>query len=184
MDTSEITVKPRILPRDFIDCVLSVSVGLALVGVLLGVPALVAYWISHSVVIAFLTFCLFHGVFSCFAVSCLTLSPGGIRFHRLFGSPRFLPWEHIVSISVAPRSELVLRGWLWPPFPAREMTASLTAREHLRISWRDGYCYFPPVEPQAILAYASAYIPPMSPNRSPLPAASRRTTQFSHDQNP
>jgi hypothetical protein len=160
MDTpTKIPVKPRIMPRDFIDCLLSLSVGL-LVSILFGTPVLAVYAITHSRVAALVTFCLIYALFSCFAVTRLTLSAAGIRFHRLFGSPRFLAWDRIVSIAVAPRGELVLRGWLWPPFPAREMTASLTAREHLRITWRDGYCYFPPVEPQAVLAYASAYIPP------------------------
>jgi hypothetical protein len=98
-------------------------------------------------------------VFCSFAVTRLTLSTQGIRFHRVFGSPRFLPWDRIVSVAVAPRRELVLQGWLWPPFPAREMTASLTAREHVRISWQDGYCYFPPVELEAVLAYAATHIP-------------------------
>jgi hypothetical protein len=160
MDTPiKIPVKPRIMPRDFIDCLLSLSVSLLLVSILFGIPALAAYAITHSRVAAVVTFCLVYALFSCFAVTRLTLSAAGIQFHRLFGSPRFLPWSRIVSISFAPRGELVLRGWLWPPFPAREMTASLTAREHLRITWQDGYCYFPPAEPEAVLAYATTYIP-------------------------
>ena len=86
MDTPlEIPVKPRIMPRDLIDCLLGVSVGLGLAGVLFGIPALAAYAITHSRAVAFLTFCLFYGAFSCFAVTRLTLSTQGIRFHRLFG---------------------------------------------------------------------------------------------------
>jgi hypothetical protein len=157
---TDITVKPRIMPRDSTDCLLGVFVGLLLVTVLFGIPALVAYIITKSTLAAFLTFCVFYALFACFAVTRLTLSPTGIQFHRLFGSPRFLPWDRIVSIAVAPRSELVLRGWLWPPFPAREMTASLSAREHLRITWQDGYCYFPPAGPEEVLAYAAERIPP------------------------
>ena len=147
------------MPRDFIDCLLSLSVGLLLVSLLFGIPALAVYAITHSRLAAIVTFCLVYAPVCCFAVTRLTLSAAGIQFHRLFGSPRFLPWERIVSISVAPRAELVLRGWLWPPFPAREMTASLSAREHLRITWQDGHCYFPPVEPEAVLAYAATHIP-------------------------
>src|ERR1700682_1204228 len=109
MDKSiEIRVKPRIMPRDLVDCLLGLSVGLSMTAILFGLPALVACAITHSQFAAFVTFCVAYGVFASFAVSRLSLSPAGIRFHRLFGAPSFLSWDRVVSISVAPRSELVL----------------------------------------------------------------------------
>jgi len=62
----------------------------------------------------------------------------------LFGRPRLLRWEEITDIAEAPRREVVIQGWLNPRFPAREMTACLSALHHFRIRWRDDWCYYPP----------------------------------------
>ncbi len=149
---------PRVWPRDALDWVLCVTVGLLLMCVLFGVPAVLVFVATGSRTVALLTFCAAYTAFLSFSVQRVSLSPSGIRFHRVFGAPRFLPWEAITSIAVAPRSEVVLRGWLWPPFPPRESTPSFSAREHFRIVWGDHYCYYPPKDPATFREYVSAHL--------------------------
>ena len=96
-------IPPRILPRDFVDCCVGVVVGIFGALVLFGIPAAAAFLITRSETIAFITFCAAYGIFFCFSVRRLSVSPSGIRFHRLFGTPAFLPWGRISSIAVAPR---------------------------------------------------------------------------------
>jgi hypothetical protein len=90
-----------------------------------------------------------------FTVWSITLTAQGIHFHRLLGTPKFLPWTSVHSVEIVPRRELIFRGWLWPLFPAREMTASLTSLQHYRITWRDGFCYYPPADTRAFERYVS-----------------------------
>lgn len=98
-------------------------------------------------------------LFYLFRVTHLTLSAEGIRFHRILGSPKFLPWTRVRSVAPAvSRWEVVLKGWLWPLFPAREMSSSLTSLGHYRIQWDNGFCYFPPAEPEAFYGFASQHL--------------------------
>lgn len=96
--------------------------------------------------------------FYLFRVTHLTLNGEGIRFHRILGSPRFLAWHKIRSVAPASRREVVFRGWLWPLFPAREMSSSLTSLGHFRIQWDNGFCYFPPADSQAFQAFVSHHL--------------------------
>jgi hypothetical protein len=82
--------------------------------------------------------------FSLHAVEWLRIDEQGIRFGRRWGTPKFLPWTAVRHIRPATRREVVLFGWLWPPFPPREATRALTSVGHYRIEWEGGYCYFPP----------------------------------------
>lgn len=96
--------------------------------------------------------------FYLFRVTHLTLSSEGIRFHRILGGPKFLPWKRVRSIVPASRSEVVLKGWLWPIFPAREMSSSLSSLGHYRIEWDKGSCYFPPTQPEAFEKFFKQYL--------------------------
>ena len=51
--SDQLLIPPRILPRDFVDCCISLVVGLLLTAVLFGVPAVVAFWITRSETVAF-----------------------------------------------------------------------------------------------------------------------------------
>jgi hypothetical protein len=139
-----IVIRPRLLPRDFLDVCLGLPIGLLQVSILFGLPALFAFALTRSLGIAFLAFCLAYGFALLFMVRRLTVATDGLRFHRVLGSPKFLSWNRISSISIAPRGELILRGWLWPLFPSREITPSLSALQHYRITWDTGFCYYPP----------------------------------------
>jgi hypothetical protein len=149
---ASIVIRPRIMPRDFIDVCLGLPIGILLAALFFGIPALLAFILARSLgvglfpsfFIAFLAYFLAYGFFLLFAVRRLTIAADGLHFHRILGSPKFLSWERISSVAVASRSELVLRGWLWPLFPSREITPSLSALHHYRITWDTGFCYYPP----------------------------------------
>lgn len=151
---NEIQVHPRIKPRDFADfCIVAFIASPIIIGVLIVVPAIIAFIFTRSFTIALLVSLAIYVIFLLFSVSHLTFSPDGIRFHRILGSPKFLSWNRIVSISEAPRWELIFWGWLLPVFPAREMTASFSSVGHYRIQWDSGYCYFPPKFPDTFEKY-------------------------------
>ena len=159
-EPEQLSVPPRFWPRDALDWVLSITVGLLLTCVLFVGPAVIAFVITGSGAAAFITFSAAYAVFWLFSVRRISLSSSGIRFHRVFGGPRFLPWAAISSIEPAPRAEVVLHGWLWPLFPPRETTPSLSARGHFRISWDQRFCYYPPADPQMFRDYVSAHLQP------------------------
>jgi len=141
----EVRISPRVRPHGLLDfCIVAFIVSPLLLAILFGIPAIAVFIITNSSVAALLAAVLVWIVFALFTVSHLTLSPEGIRFHRVLVSPKFLPWNRIISITQAPRLELILRGWFWPPFPAKEMTTSLASVGHYKIQWDDGFCYFPP----------------------------------------
>jgi hypothetical protein len=145
-------IKPRFLPRDFVDVCLALPIGLFQTCLLFGVPAVVAFLVARasgattgsSLIAALAAYCIAYGFFFLFVVRRLTVASDGLYFHRVLGSPRFLAWERISSVTAAPRSELILRGWLWPLFPPREISPSLSALHHYRITWDRGFCYYPP----------------------------------------
>jgi hypothetical protein len=136
-------IKPRFLPRDLLDILIGLPVGALQVGVLLILPSVLAALLLNPLV-GVLTYPVIYTVWLLFSVRSITVDVNGIAFHRVFGSPKHLRREEIVSVEEAPRREVVLCGWLWPLFPAREMTPSLSALHHFRIRWAGGYCYFPP----------------------------------------
>ncbi len=161
-----VVIKPRILPRDLIDVCLGLPIGLLLASLFFGVPAFVAFVMARvfgvsiysSLIAAFVAYCLFYGFFLLFMVRRLTVASDGLHFHRVLGSPKFLAWERISSVEVAPRNEVIVRGWLWPPFPSREITPSLSALQHYRISWDGGYCYYPPARVEDFEQYVVSKI--------------------------
>src|SRR6266446_7247994 len=130
-----IRITPRIMPRSVSDFCTGLFVVFPVQFLeLFLVPWLIVFLFSHSRLAALIAPLLLMLVFIAFSVSSITLSSEGIRFHRLFGVPKFLPWSFISSIEIAPRWELITKEWLWPLLPAREMTASLTSLRHYRIS--------------------------------------------------
>jgi ABC-type multidrug transport system fused ATPase/permease subunit len=150
----ELRVSPRVRSHDLLDfCIVTFIVSPLLLGVVFVVPALAVLFLTNSSLAALLAIAAVWIAFALFTVSRLTLSSDGIRFHRILGSPKFLPWSRIVSITRAPRWELILRGWFWPPFPAKEMTTSFASVGHYRIQWDSGYCYFPPQFPSVFEQY-------------------------------
>ena len=156
-------IKPRILPRDVLDVLIGVLVGAFQIAILFVLPALIDGVTINSGA-GLLTFVLVYAMSLLFMVRSVEIEQEGLRFRRVLGSPKVLPWTHILSVDEAPRRELVLRGWLWPLFPAREMTACLSAKHHFRIRWQGGFCYCPP---ESVDEFRSAVSEFMKDNGAP-----------------
>jgi hypothetical protein len=139
--------RPRLWSRNAADFGLVWFVVAPLVlGLVFGLPAGLAYLVTGSPPVTLGVLTGVYLLYVAFSVRGVTVSPEGIRFHRWLGNPRLLPWGEIRSIAIAPPAELIRQGWLWPLFPSREMTASLTTIGHYRITWGAGYCYYPPAD--------------------------------------
>ncbi len=140
--------KPRTLPRDLIDVLVGAPIGILQAVVALGVPAFIV-GITVGVGAGAITFLLLYAASFLFLVRSLEIEQEGITFRRVLGTPKRLLRSEITSIEEASRSEVLVHGWLWPPWPAaREMTACLSAQKHFRIRWKKGFCYFPPQDLQ------------------------------------
>jgi len=141
-----VNFKPRIAPRSFDDVFFGLPVCVLQGLALFVLPAAATYLLTGSILCASGSVILISIIFIFFSVWSATVTDEGIHFKRLLGYPKFLPWNQITDIAVAPRMELIVHGWLWPLLPAREMTASLSSLNHYRISWDNGYCYYPPTD--------------------------------------
>jgi hypothetical protein len=154
-----VLIAPSIKPRDLTDVCLGASIGLAQILVLFAVLGLLVWSLAHSLFAAVFAATAAAAFLGFFTVRGLVLSPQGMRFLRLLGKPSFLAWDQIRSVAPAPRSEVILRGLLWPPLFPREMTASLTLHGHYRIEYRGGFCYYPPADPKLFEAYLDSKLP-------------------------
>ena len=137
---------PRLLPRDVLDLVAFIFVGLVQVTALLVIPFLAVHFFTQSTLLALLAPILLYGLFALYSVRFVVIDADGITFSRILGRPKSLNWGEVKEISLASRGELILHGWLWPLLPAREMTPCLSSLGHYRISWKEGYCYYPPAD--------------------------------------
>lgn len=155
---TEVIIKPHARPRDIADGVLSLGVGLLQVFVIFGLPGFVFFWVTNNTILGFAAAVAAYFVFLLFSVSKLVVTPEGIRLSRILGSPKFIAWSTIESIQVAPRSELIWHGWLWPIFPANEMTPSFTSVGHYRIRYNDRLVYFPPNDPVSFMEAIRPYV--------------------------
>ena len=145
-------LEPRVRPQSFADGALATAVGVfqLLVFALPGVLAFAFFqsdWPAIALLVAVPVF------FNLHCISQTSLDATGIHFKRVLGTPKTLLWSEITSVREASSAEVVFSGWLWPFFPAREMTPSLTTIGHFRIQFADRWVYFPPKEPEKFLEY-------------------------------
>ena len=158
-------VQPRILPRDVLDVVIGLPIGLVHVAICAAGPvALVTLsflglgWTTeHALLAGALAFIALAVVALGFTVRRLEIDSQGIRFVRILGSPKFLEWAQIDEIAPASRSEVVIHGWLWPIFPPNEATATLTALGHFRIRFGSETRYFPPANPDEFVQFVDQF---------------------------
>ncbi|HEY0064136.1 MAG TPA: hypothetical protein VGC21_18615 [Telluria sp.] len=148
--------KPRIAPRNLPDLLITASVGLLQVLILIGLPGALAYVLSRNPVVTLVCMTAANVLFALFSVSKVVLVAEGIRFSRALGSPKLIAWDAITGVAEAPRKELIVRGWLWPIFPARELTTTLTSLGHYRIDYGQRSVYFPPRDGAAFVAAIAA----------------------------
>ena len=133
-----VTIPARLLPRDAADFMIGSAVGLLQCVVLVLVPAFLGWSATGSVWAAVATGLGLYLLFLAHTVKSLDVGVDGVHFNRWLGRPKLIPWSEFRSAGIATRRELVLRGWLWPPFPAREMTPSYTSLGHCRFDTADG----------------------------------------------
>jgi len=155
---TEKVFKPRFAPRGFVDGLIAACAGSFVSVILSGLPALVGYLISQNVMVALLFAMVGYVVLVLFSVSKIAISPAGIRFSRILGTPKLLPWDAVTHIEEASRRELIVRGWFWPLFPPRELSTSLSCEGHFRIEFGGKSVYFPPHDKIGFVAAAREYI--------------------------
>ena len=156
----QVTVfRPRFWPRGLWDLSLTIIVGtsLQLVGLFI-VPAALILFAFGSAKAALLAVLLLYVAFMLLSVWSVSLSQEGIRFKRVLGDPKLVPWSELTSVTEVSRWELISRGWLWPLIPAREMTACLSSLGHYKIAWRGGFCYYPPADALAFESTVNAFL--------------------------
>ncbi len=152
-------VTPHLRPRDVLDVFAGIPLGLLAVVELNIAPSVVIFialrWtgadLETSVLAALVFYLVVAVLILLHAVSRLELDADGIRFVRLLGWPRFVPWSEINDISPVSRKEVFFHAWLWPPWPRRDSTASLTALGHFRITFGHHVRYFPPSRPEEFM---------------------------------
>jgi hypothetical protein len=150
-ETLEVVLKPHSGPRDLADVLVGLLVAVPTLGVLYGIPAAIVVAIGGSWTLALVAAALGAALFTLFVsplftVRSLRISAEGLRFERVLGRPKFLPWSKVTRIRAARRVEVVLWGWLLPPFPAREATRSTSSLGHMRIEYARRF--FPPHDPR------------------------------------
>jgi hypothetical protein len=143
---------PRVAPRDAGDAAISLAIGTCQILILFGLPGALVHALIGSTTLTVATVLLLYLAFALYSVTKVELNLEGIRFVRVLGHPRFLPWSEISDVVEASRSELILHGWLWPLVLPREMSPSCTSLGHFRIQFGKRFVYFPPKDPQLFLA--------------------------------
>jgi hypothetical protein len=150
-------IKARTMPRDVLDVLIAVPVATLQLAAAFGLPTLIVAVTVNSAA-GVLAFVVMYIVWLLFTVRSLDIDQNGMHFRRVFGNPTTLPWSRIDSVEEVSRREVVLHGWLWPLFPAREMTACLSAKHHFRIRWPEGFCYYPPDKVDEFKSAVSEFI--------------------------
>lgn len=149
-------VEPNIAPRGVLDFAVCSSCAVLQFFVLCWIPGMLTYWIASSLFAAVGVGVACLVVFSAHVVTRLDLSDAGIHFVRKFGGPRLIKWDELEGVSVVPPSEIILWGWLLPPFPAREMSPSFSMHGHVAFRWHGRTVYFPPKDPGGFVSRVNA----------------------------
>src|SRR5262249_50100889 len=120
----QFAVTPHLKPRDAVDVIGGLPLGLLAVVELNIAPTLVIFIALHlagaglllSALVASLFFIAIGVLVLLHGVSRLELNANGKRFVRLLGWPRFIPWSEIKDISPVTRRSRS-RGHSGPPAP-------------------------------------------------------------------
>jgi len=150
-------IKPKFLCDNLQDTGVTVLVAVVQMAVLFGVPGLLGYWLTGSEGVAWSVVIGMYLLFLSFSVFSISVGEEGIKFNRLFGSPKSLSWADIKEIDEVSPRELIVDGWLWPLFPTREMTPCLSSRGHFKITYHGGHCYYPPEDVELFSALVKQY---------------------------
>lgn len=120
------------------------AVALVQLLVFIGIPYLISTLFNKPEIIFISLISVVFVLFLSFSVFSLTISEEGIRLKRFMGHPKLISWSEFKGISRATPKEVIIFGWLWPIFPAREMSPSVGVSGHVKIHYNNKYCFFPP----------------------------------------
>ena len=136
--------KPKITTSGFIDFVIFLTFGILQTVIMFALPGYLIFSVTGNEILGWASGAALYIVFTLFIVKSITISESGIDLKRMFGNPKSIPWDRVRGyIEVTPK-EVIIFGWLWPLFPAREMTPCMSCKGHVRIQLDDGYFYYPP----------------------------------------
>jgi len=149
-----IDIWPRLAPRDLWDAVITLGFVLLIVPAGCGLIAVMRYpWQSELIPPSiFLSVLLPASLALLISVRRLTIDQMGIQIHRRLGGPKFLHWEQVRRIKLASREEVLLKGYMLPPLPAKATMNTTSYLGHYRIEWDGGAFYFPPRDAEQFLA--------------------------------
>ena len=150
-------INPKFSCDNLQDASITVLIAIIQISILFVLPSFLIYVLTGSESIAWLAFLSIYILFLSYSVFSISVGEEGIRFNRLFGTPKSLSWSEITAIESVSRKELIFKGWLWPLFPAKEMTFCLSSNGHYKIIYHGGYCYYPPANPENFIALISQY---------------------------
>ncbi|HYW06628.1 MAG TPA: hypothetical protein VE913_06715 [Longimicrobium sp.] len=161
-----VVVLPQLASHGRRDLARAIALGLVAAAGVFGVPllaSLTVYARTDNLVFTFAVWMVFYALIllaSGVTVHWLRLDAEGITFGRRWGGPKYLPWAEVRRIRPAPPREVIVRGWLLPPIPAREGTRSMTAVGHYAVEYGAGkVAYYPPVDEPRFLAAIREWCP-------------------------
>lgn len=125
--TNRRSFKPRLAPNGLADLLGTSLIGAAMIGVLFILPSILVGTLLDPRA-GLLTFAALYAVWLLFTVRRLDVDADGIHFVRVLGEPRLIRWADIETVDEVGPAEVILRAFMVPPFPPREMTAELTVR--------------------------------------------------------
>jgi len=148
----QVQIKPRIMPRDFIDYLILFGLGMLVILLHIaldsqGYPIFDAPGPGDSA----LGLYIFLGLYALLlallllnTVWSITISDDGIKLNRIIGTPKFLKWGEIKEIRKATRKEVMRDAWFTFSMLRRDASASTSSLHHYRISWGAEYYFYPP----------------------------------------
>jgi hypothetical protein len=145
-------VEPKFMPVSFADGSRSAIVAVFQLAVLCA-PGFLIFILSGNALIAGVLCVALYLFYGLQCISETTVDESGIYFKRSLGSPTYIPWTEVTSMVEVSPKEVIILGWLWPFFPAREMTPSLTSVGHYRITFGKRWIYFPPKTPDQLFYF-------------------------------
>ena len=153
-NADRVEVLPRLAPRDLWDALITLGFVLLIIPTGCGLIAVIQYpWKTEFIPAAiFLAVLLPASLALLLSVRRLTVDQMGIQIHRRLGGPKFLHWEQIQRITLASREEVLFKGYIYPPLPAKATMNTTSYLGHYRIEWDGGTLYFPPSDAEAFLA--------------------------------
>ena len=151
-------VKPRVWPRNIFDLFICLPSFIIQILVLFVLPMLIVFMIFGNLLLTIFVVLAIWLYFVIGGVRYLSINDDGITFKRVLGSPKFVSWSELEGVEVSSPLNTIIFGWLWPPIPAREMTYSLSAFEHVQFTYSGGKrTFFPPMEVRGLMSLIEKY---------------------------